>query len=137
MKKICCMCKNSLPVENFKKNSKKSDGLQSQCIECQKTYRRQHYVNNRQKYIDKAGNTKKQFMVWWFEFKKQFSCTDCGESHPACIQFHHHNDDKEANVASLVKDNCKIKVLQEIEKCTPLCANCHFKRHWQERLLKT
>jgi hypothetical protein len=125
------MCKKELPLESFKKNVRRKDGLQSQCVECQQEYRRQHYEQNRKKYIDKANVWKKGFIEWWKEYKTTFSCAECGENHPACIQFHHHNADKDQNVANLVQWGCKQKVLKEIKKCTSLCANCHAKLHWK------
>ena len=132
MEKICCMCKKSLPVENFKSNKKRKDGLQSQCISCHKEYRRQHYLSNQQKYIDKAVGRRSLFFRWWKEYKKQFFCAECGENHPACIDFHHHSDDKEACVSELVCSCSKTRLLIEIDKCTPLCSNCHRKKHWRE-----
>jgi acetylornithine/succinyldiaminopimelate/putrescine aminotransferase len=132
MEKTCCMCKKLLPVENFKSNTKRKDGLQSQCIECQKKYRRQHYLDNKEKYIDKARVKSQEIVTWWKEYKKQFSCVECGESHPACVQFHHHNDDKEANVSFLVRNASRKTLLEEISKCVVLCANCHAKKHWTD-----
>lgn len=126
------MCKQSLDVSCFKSNKKRKDSLQSQCIECQREYRRQHYLENKQKYVDKSCDYKKEFMRWWKEYKKRFKCEECGEDHPACIDFHHHEDNKEKSVSEFVKNVCKEKVLKEIAKCTPLCSNCHRKRHWQE-----
>lgn len=130
--KKCCMCQLDLPLGCFKANIKRKDGLQSQCINCQKEYRRRHYLNNKRKYVLKAKKWKDEFVFWWREYKSQFSCAQCGESHPACIHFHHHDDNKEECVAKLVANRCKQKVLKEIKKCTPLCANCHAKEHWSE-----
>ena len=126
------MCDKILPVKNFKQNSKRKDGLQSQCISCQKEYRRKHYLKNKKKYIDKSKKWRKEFRQWWKEYKKQFSCIRCGENHPACIQFHHINDDKENDVAYFVGIGNLKKVLDEIAKCMVLCANCHAKEHWKE-----
>lgn len=132
MLKTCCMCKEDLPVDRFKANKARKDGLQSQCIECQKRYRRGHYENNKAKYIDKAGARRKDFKDWWREYKKQFSCSECPENHPGCIQFHHPNPDKEDDVSRLVNNGCKDRVLEEIAKCIPLCSNCHCKLHWED-----
>jgi hypothetical protein len=132
MEKKCCKCKRWLLLENFKSHAKRADGLQAQCIECQKEYRRQHYLTNRRKYIDKAAAWRDSFLEWWREFKQQFVCIRCGESHPACIQFHHPNDDKEGDVAELVATRNKERVLKEVAKCEPLCANCHFKEHYKK-----
>lgn len=127
------MCKENLENSFFKSNAKRKDGLQSQCIECQKKYRRQHYLNNKQKYVDKAFFWQKKIVDWWAEYKKQFKCDECEEDHPACIDFHHPNDDKEKSVSRWLSDGSKQKMLKEIEKCIPLCSNCHRKKHWKEK----
>ena len=126
------MCKDELSVNMFKKNGRRSDGLQSQCIECQKEYRKTHYEKNKQKYIEKASVWRDDFKQWWTEYKLQFKCP-CGEDHPSCIEFHHTNDDKEFNIADLSNQGCKRRLLQELSKCTPLCSNCHKKLHWEQR----
>jgi len=115
-------------------NKSKKDGLQSQCKTCQKEYRKSHYELNKKKYIDKAAVWKAGFREWWTEYKKQFYCK-CGESHQACIEFHHPNNDKEATVAQLITTNCKTRILKEIAKCIPMCSNCHKKLHWEQRHL--
>lgn len=127
------MCKKTLKLEQFKTNTKRKDGLQSQCISCQKEYRRKHYLKNKQKYIQRAADWRADFRKWWKEYKATFSCSKCGENHPACIQFHHKDNNKEENVSVLATTHCsKQKLLAEIEKCIVLCANCHAKFHWQD-----
>ena len=124
------MCDKHLPMTEFKAHKGHKDGLQSQCVSCQREYRRQHYLANKEKYCRKAREWDKQFYDWWWEYKSQYSCSRCGEDHPACIQFHHVGE-KEDNVSSLLGTGNKEKIIQEIAKCIPLCANCHFKEHYK------
>lgn len=132
--KKCCICKKELPESAFAASGKKkNDGLQYHCRVCHKEYRRQHYLKNRQKYIDKAAKWNKEFYSWWNEYKSQYFCQHCGESHIACVQFHHPNDDKELGVSQWVSRKDKDRLIKEVSKCIPLCANCHFKLHWNER----
>lgn len=133
MKKICCGCKLELSLDSFKSNKNRKDGLQTQCIQCQKIYRRNHYLNNRRKYINKSSSRRKEFQKWWQEYKSNYSCSECGESHVSCIQFHHVDDNKEGAVSELVNKTSKKIILKELSKCVPLCANCHCKLHWKER----
>ena len=126
------MCKQDKDTKLFADNKRRPDGLQSQCKTCHKAYRRKHYEDNRKKYIDKAAYWRKEFVKWWKAYKATFSCVECGESHPACIHFHHHNDDKEDCVACLVSTCNKQRVMKEVAKCTPVCANCHAKIHWRD-----
>lgn len=132
--KKCCMCKQELSVTLFKSNKLRSDGLQSQCKNCHKKYRRQHYLKNKQKYIEKAARINELFLQWWFEYKSKLKCSRCPENHPACLDFHHVNPkEKEFTIGSIVGDGNKSKLLKEIEKCIVLCSNCHRKEHWNNK----
>jgi hypothetical protein len=56
----CTMCKLDLPEDDTNFASRHDRGkkqFQSSCRECQKKYRRQHYLDNKQKYIDEINNT--------------------------------------------------------------------------------
>jgi hypothetical protein len=136
MNKKCSTCQLELPLSSFSDNSKKKDGKHNMCKTCHCEYRKQHYAKNKQRYIDKASKLKKDFQAWWRDYKSKFVCQNCGESHIACIDFHHTSDNKEAGVSYLVNNGCKDKVIAEIAKCIPLCRNCHAKVHWQERNMR-
>lgn len=133
--KTCYKCEEEKPDSEFSRNDSKADGLQSQCKSCHREYRRQHYLRNRQKYIDKAARHRERLREWFHEFKTQLKCEQCKESHPACLQFHHSSpEDKEIAVSCAVHRWSRKRLLHEIEKCTILCANCHAKLHYEERL---
>ena len=67
-------------------------------------------------------------------YKKKHPCEKCGESHIACLSFHHKDrKEKRDEVTILCKYSLNI-VMKEIEKCKILCHNCHAKFHWEERL---
>ena len=51
MSKICCRCELPVPVENFYKNRKSKDGLQSSCTPCQKKYMETYTPKNKQKIL--------------------------------------------------------------------------------------
>lgn len=74
---------------------------------------------------------RRELAAWYLQLKSQLVCTRCGESHPACLQFHH--DDpatKEIAVSDAMRRGFgKARMLREIAKCTVLCANCHIKHH--------
>lgn len=61
-------------------------------------------------------------------------CLDCGENHPACLQFHHLNSaEKLFSVQRALAEKKSMElIIAEIKKCVVLCANCHAKRHWIE-----
>lgn len=68
---------------------------------------------------------------WYLDLKASMKCNDCGFSHPAVIQLHHISGKKTKNLSSL-KGASKARVLEEMSKCIPLCANCHAIRHYNE-----
>jgi hypothetical protein len=95
------------------------------------------------KYFQKGGpghkkqmlrikNRKKEIHDWIQRYKENLQCERCPESHPACLDFHH-KDPKEKDIEiSLiaVRKGWAIKrIMEEIEKCEILCANCHRKEH--------
>jgi hypothetical protein len=64
-------------------------------------------------------------------------CERCDERAPECLQFHHRNpEEKTIEVSIAVGRRCwsKERILAEMAKCDVLCANCHAKHHWEERL---
>lgn len=70
---------------------------------------------------------------WWNEYKSHLKCIKCGENHPACLEFHHRNpEEKEMNISHYSRGGwlSRRKLLEEVEKCDVLCANCHRKEHY-------
>ncbi len=133
--KTCYRCHLEKPVEEFSKNSKRSDGLSAQCKACHKIMRKAHYEANKQSTVDKVSDRKRELRVWLNEIKQNLSCKECGFSHPAALDFHHRNpDDKSAGVPELINRGAsKETILVEISKCDVLCANCHRIYHHNER----
>lgn len=52
MNKICAKCKLPKPLDEFKSNVKYADGLFCWCKLCEKLYRHQHYIDNKEKCLD-------------------------------------------------------------------------------------
>lgn len=94
---------------------------------------RERYKRDRTKRIAAAKARGKKHREWAKKLKATFSCMECGESHPATLDFHHRDPaTKEYNVARLLSTTmARKKILAEIEKCDVLCANCHRKLHYQ------
>jgi hypothetical protein len=79
-------------------------------------------TNNRRK--------RKEFQA----YKATLSCIQCGENHPATLDFHHHTP-KPTNrkINELLKERAWQRIYREIEEnCIVLCSNCHRKHHWEE-----
>ena len=104
--------------------------------EQQREYAANYYANNKQKQIAANAKRKRATMVWFREYKATLKCMKCGENHPACLDFHH-KDPSEKDMALqkiMVSGRSKKRIMEEINKCDVLCANCHRKFHWEERL---
>ncbi len=63
--------------------------------------------------------------------KSSVGCQVCGETDPVCLEFHHR--DPKMKSFNLANNNAGTKptsvLIEEILKCTILCANCHRKVH--------
>jgi len=70
------------------------------------------------------------------EYLKEYKskgCSRCPMKHPAAIDFHHVDGDKEISIGNVVKARWSIARLEkEIAKCILLCANCHRILHAEE-----
>lgn len=69
---------------------------------------------------------------WIFDIKQASDgCSQCTEENPACLDFHHREDeDRIMPVNKLVPYGFgKERIREEIAKCDQLCANCHRKHH--------
>ena len=67
------------------------------------------------------------------KFKQAHPCVKCGCSKFYLIDFHHLNP---AEKDFTISDNSHAKIetlMKEIDKCVPLCANCHREFHYLER----
>lgn len=65
------------------------------------------------------------------QYKLEVGCVVCGfNKNAAAIHFHHINEkEKKANISALVGENDFTSLLEELGKCTTLCANCHSIYH--------
>ncbi|MFB1064429.1 homing endonuclease associated repeat-containing protein [Natrinema sp. H-ect4] len=69
---------------------------------------------------------------WVHDQKRDVGCDRCAESDPACLDFHHSGDEKQATVSKLVANGqSKERIQTEIDRCCVLCANCHRTEHYE------
>jgi len=65
--------------------------------------------------------------------KTTLKCNRCGETHIACLEFHHLDPtEKEGNIGHICRRYSTERLKREMEKCEVLCANCHRKEHYKE-----
>lgn len=102
-----------------------------------KKYQKKYYEAHKEKVKENSRRAREKFHKKWTEFKASLSCTKCGESHPAALDFHHIVRSKtNKKVFKLVHNHNWTDLMLEIDKCVVLCANCHRKHHAEEKKLK-
>lgn len=135
--KTCSKCCIEKPETNFNFKNKSKDIRTTICKECLKDVRKQGYEKNKIFHIERVKDNKQKLKVIinsWFD-EQNFKCFECGETHPACLDFHHRDPkEKEFSIAHMRGGSYSLdKIKEEIEKCDVLCSNCHRKLHWNEK----
>lgn len=134
MEKLCIKCGVVKDTNEFAKNKKRHDGLQTYCTVCKKIFDTAYYAKHKRKVLDRNFVDKQKKLEWLNEYKKSLTCIKCGESHPATLEFHHRDSDSKVNnIANLVRQWSIARLKTEIAKCDVLCANCHRKLHYKEK----
>ena len=133
--KICKKCDRDLPLEMFNKKQSNKDGLQKQCKDCNKSNLKSHYYKNKKYYYDRNKKSRERNREWFIEYKSKLKCSRCDENHPACLDFHHIDDNKEHNISQMIfrVTSHYNRILKEIKKCIVLCSNCHRKEHYNQK----
>ncbi len=123
----CTVCKQKLPISDFHKAGKGTNGLYSQCKMCIKKQRSSVRGKIKQRNLNKLRITRSR--QWLANFKNSLKCARCPESDSRCLDFHHIDPTtKEFTVSQMIHGGHSPKsILREIEKCIVLCANCHRK----------
>lgn len=97
-------------------------------------------VDQRWHYRNKDWNRKRtlrrreRLRYWVAERRRRRGCSQCGETDPGCLDFHHRDGvTKTMGVGTMVTYGYgKRALMQEIAKCDVLCANCHRLHHHSE-----
>lgn len=129
----CSTCGVDKPDSEFHFKNKAKGKLSTKCKECTKAYLQEHYKQNKTEYKGRSKRDRSKTYSKFREFvtSMKLACAECGENHPAVLDFHHTDPStKEANPSQI---SSKTKFLKEIEKCIVLCSNCHRKLHWNQR----
>lgn len=116
----CKYCENTYSIEKF-----------SICkVIGDKAYRRWKCDSC---YVGRKAERRKEIRSWLNDYKSKLKCKDCGMNDFRCIEFHHIDDNKSFNIGDAVKRGLSREaILKEIDKCVPLCANCHRIETWNE-----
>ena len=134
--KICSKCKTEYPITEFRWRNKAKGTLHSQCKSCEKARDKIHYQESKERRdtIRETAFLQKSNNLGAVDAALAKGCCKCGETRPYVLDFHHRDPSKKVNTINhMIKSSSYEKVLEELEKCDVLCANCHREFHHLER----
>ena len=106
------------------------------CRPCRSAYGREHYLANRQRYIDGEARRKRaraeKRTRYLIEFFGTHPCSDCGETDPVVLECDHLRE-KRFEVTNQFASRNWQEILHEMAKCEVVCANCHRRRTARRR----
>jgi hypothetical protein len=130
---ICSKCKLDKPDDHFswKVRGKRRSSV---CKVCHSRYSREHYLKNRDRYIEMTKDRNLKYIdmvrnkIWQYLLSNP--CADCGESDPLVLEFDHRSgEEKRFSISEAVSQKYSWGSIQsEIEKCDVRCANCHRRK---------
>ena len=132
----CGRCGEIKPLSEFNWRRKGRGQRDNMCRECRAAYKREHYLANKQRYVDQARGRKQQLALqrttYLVEYFRTHPCVDCGETDAVVLEFDHLRD-KSFDVATALPYRSWRSILDEIAKCEVVCANCHRRRTARRR----
>lgn len=137
MNKICTICNIEKDIESFYIN-RNENRYHSACKLCESIKLKKWKENNPDKYTNQKEKRDKKLKEKVDKLKniiyehKKKGCSYCGYTRfIQCLQFHHIDPSiKEMGVGDMLANNkSEQKILDEINKCIVLCANCHQAFH--------
>jgi hypothetical protein len=134
--KRCGGCGKVKPVDAFNWRRKGLGQRDNLCRACRSLYHREHYLANRQRYVDQARRRKQALALertnYLLEYFRTHPCVDCGEHDAVVLEFDHLGD-KSFDVGQSLPYRSWQSILDEIAKCDVVCANCHRRRTARRR----
>ena len=131
--RLCCMCHQEKPETDFAFRTIATGVRQDHCRTCHAAYRRQHYLDNREEYIQREVARMKGYNEQnrgpLLDYLRSHPCIDCGQSDPVLLEFDHRDrTTKTKAVTHIALSKPWRRVLAEIAKCDVRCVVCHRRR---------
>lgn len=107
----------------------------------QKKYHEGWYAENGDHRRQQVKNRRRKIKQRFRKYKETLSCEECGHSgkdNAWSLDFDHINpDEKVVSVSHLVSSGYGWdRIMEEVQKCRVVCANCHRKKGYHEQRLK-
>lgn len=96
---------------------------------------KRHYQRNKESYIARNRAKKAEISDFLRKYKEFHGCKDCKKKFPYYVLDFDHRDPhtKKFQPARLAQNNSWDKMLEEINKCDVVCANCHRVRSHEKQ----
>jgi len=101
-----------------------------------RAYQRAWYARNREKCREgrrKSAAALRPARYALIVELKSGGCIHCGETNPACLDFHHRDPKTKKFQLATGWSRAEASIRAEAAKCDILCANCHRKLEAQKR----
>jgi hypothetical protein len=156
--RVCSKCGEEKNFDTeFTRNRESKGGRLPFCRTCKAKEDREYYLKNTTASKERARKSyhdnKEQKLLYIKNYQrdkkleaiavKGSKCEQCGFTHPAALQFHHRDPqtkmfDITSKTLSAPRKFPWETILQEIEKCDLLCANCHAVEHstWELEVIE-
>jgi hypothetical protein len=125
--KYCYYCKQDKPVDEFYKATSKYKQKKDICKFCQSIKGKNYYVKNKDSILARSAKINQRNRELYLNYLLIHPCVDCGESDPVVLEADHVRD-KSYDVSRMIQGWSWNRILQELEKCEIVCANCHRRR---------
>lgn len=130
----CSRCRRVRSASLFRWQNRSKGRRHPQCRDCAKHSNARDRQRNRASYRD-AKKTSQRELREIVKKAKDVPCIDCGKTYPPYVMdFDHRRGVKVAKVSALVYANSVRLLLEEIEKCDVVCANCHRERTFGKKV---
>lgn len=96
----------------------------------QRRWQREYYYRNQTAQIKRNKDKKDAIRDYIKQYKEFRGCMDCGLKFPYYVLDldHREGTDKKFTPSHLHRTNSWVKMIEELEKCDVVCANCHRMR---------
>jgi hypothetical protein len=129
--RLCGRCRRPKPIAEFAWHRKAKGQRDNYCRPCRAAYKQEHYAAHRERYVANAARRKHALIAertaYLIEFFRERPCVDCGETDPLVLEFDHIGQEN-FSISVGIRGHKWQSVLDEIERCEVVCANCHRRR---------
>ena len=129
--KVCTTCKVDKPLEEFFKNRNGKFGRNPSCKECSYNNRKQHWVKNRDKYVESSRKHREKCTKGIY-FIKASNGTYVGQSYAIELRISAHKSEK--NYLTPIDKILEWEVLEEVQNKRE---RLNREKHWIKKLKPT